>query len=133
MISAYQHYSVVCEKRLLWESPHQDLVQKCSVVPLDSAGESTADDEVAVVHNKLKLSKCFLCKAVIPIASCDTKDTYAKNCLFNALQTILHYSVAHLEYLVRVTVVEVPKSSAASTPSKQDHSLGQNLSAAAAA
>ena len=55
-------YTVICEKRLLWESPHHDLVQKCYVIPLDESG----DDEVAIINKKLKLASCFLCKETIP-------------------------------------------------------------------
>ena len=111
------HYTVVCDKRLLWESPHSDIVQKCCVVPYDEQG----NDEVAVTHGKLKLSKCFLCNQSIPQINFSSNTQALNGFLFNPMQTLLHYATSHLSYIIKVAVVNVPKSSASSTPAKDTH------------
>lgn len=76
--------------------------------------DDSGDDEIAVITNKLKLFQCFLCNATI---SQFGGGSVAQTAL-NALQTVLHYTTAHLDYLVKVTVVDIAKASAGNTPSK---------------
>ena len=74
------YYTVVCEKKLLWDVANKKLVSSCAVTKVEmgvveqqkqmcmqknetqlSQQMQSGDEEVAIFHERLELVDCFLC------------------------------------------------------------------------